>query len=898
MTAVAERLAQALADRYRIERELGQGGMATVYLAHDLKHDRRVALKVLKPELAAVLGAERFVQEIKTTAALQHPNILPLFDSGTADGFLYYVMPYIQGETIREKLNRETQFDIDESVRIATEVAGALEHAHQQGVIHRDIKPENLLLQDGRAMVADFGIALAVSAAAGGRMTETGLSLGTPHYMSPEQATAEKDLSARSDVYSLASVLYEMLTGSPPHVGASAQQIIMKIVTDQARPVTELRKSVPPHVAAATAKALEKLPADRFASAAAFAAALSNPAFTLAATAGTPAGRLAAPGGRRAAWVVAAVLAVIGLVNAGLLLRRDQPVRQVVRFRLDTPGTHQIVLQGDEDVAFALSPDGTRIVYSGRDSGSTTLRLYIRALDQVEGVPLQGTEDGIAPFFSPDGLWVGFATEEDEKLKKVPVSGGPAITLAEDVQERAGGGSWGDDGNIVYTSNDFRLSRVPGTGGVSAPLAGRDSVPGGMLWPSVLPGGGAILFEHCLGQCSQHDLAVLDVATGSMKIVVPGATRGWYIGTGHLVYATEAGALYAAPFDLERRTVTGPPVPVLDQVSSGIAFGSRVAISPAGAMAYLPGATEGGVRVVEVDRSGRSTEVIGRPGRYDQPRWAPGGDRIAVAQTSDAGSQILIYDLRSETLSPLTSVGNNIRPWWSPDGGRIAFYSTRGDTIGLYWMAADRSSLPEKLGEADSLLPQGASTTFWTRDGAWIVVDGETARSGDEDIVAVATGDRTVRMVVGTPADEQSGAVSPDGRWIAYLSNEGGPYQVYVRPFLREGGRWQVSTGAAGAPLWASSTELVYPDQTSGTLMAATLQFDGSVRVARRERLFELGGYTGLYNISTPGYDVSRDGQRFLMLSRGNGTRNATTPIVTLNWFEEVRRRMAEQGGK
>ena len=230
------RLSAALADRYRIERELGQGGMATVYLAQDLKHDRKVALKVLKPELAAVLGGDRFVVEIKTTAALQHPHILPLFDSGTAEGFLYYVMPFIQGETLRTKLDRETHFGIDEAVRITREVADALDYAHRHGVIHRDIKPENILLHDGRPMVADFGIALALSAAAGGRMTETGLSLGTPHYMSPEQATAEKELTGRSDIYSLGCVLYEMLSGSPPHVGATAQQIVMKIVMAPAQP--------------------------------------------------------------------------------------------------------------------------------------------------------------------------------------------------------------------------------------------------------------------------------------------------------------------------------------------------------------------------------------------------------------------------------------------------------------------------------------------------------------------------------------------------------------------------------------------------------------------------------------------------------------------------------------
>ena len=287
MRSDLSRLTAALADRYRIERELGQGGMATVYLAHDIKHARRVALKVLKPELAAVIGAERFLVEIKTTASLQHPHILSLFDSGSADGFLYYVMPFIDGETLRAKLDRETQLGVAEAVKIATDVADALHYAHTNGVIHRDIKPENILLANGRPMVADFGIALALSAAAGGRMTETGLSLGTPHYMSPEQATAEKDISARSDVYSLASVLYEMLAGQPPHLGGSAQQIIMKILAEPAQPVTMHRKAVPPNVAAAIAQSLEKLPADRLESAAAFARALGDPAFRAANSAGS-----------------------------------------------------------------------------------------------------------------------------------------------------------------------------------------------------------------------------------------------------------------------------------------------------------------------------------------------------------------------------------------------------------------------------------------------------------------------------------------------------------------------------------------------------------------------------------------------------------------------------------
>src|SRR5688572_8180110 len=290
MTGMLTGLSTALSERYRIERELGAGGMATVLLADDLKHHRRVAVKVLRPELAGVLGPERFLAEIRTTAALQHPNILPLFDSGAVDGFLYYVMPYIEGETLRGRINREGQLSIERAVRIAVDVAEALDYAHRQGVIHRDIKPENILLRDGRALVADFGIALAVSAAGGDRLTETGLSIGTPQYMSPEQATAAPELTGRTDVYSLATVLYEMLAGKPPHGGTSAQAIIARILTKDAEPLWQVRKSVPPNVSAAVAKALERVPADRFETAAEFAGALADQRFTASVGAARPAG--------------------------------------------------------------------------------------------------------------------------------------------------------------------------------------------------------------------------------------------------------------------------------------------------------------------------------------------------------------------------------------------------------------------------------------------------------------------------------------------------------------------------------------------------------------------------------------------------------------------------------
>jgi eukaryotic-like serine/threonine-protein kinase len=281
MAEITSRLSTALADRYRIERQLGEGGMATVYLAHDLKHDRKVALKVLRPELAAILGAERFLSEIKVTANLQHPNILPLYDSGEADTFLYYVMPYVEGATLREKLDRQKQLGVGETVDIAKSVASALRYAHDRGVIHRDVKPENILLQSGQALVADFGIALAVSQAGRARITETGLSLGTPQYMSPEQAMGDRELDVRSDVYSLGVMVYEMLAGEPPYLGGTAQAIISKVLADDPDPVTKYRHSVPAHLDAAIRQALQKAPADRFATPTAFAEALSDPSKTV-----------------------------------------------------------------------------------------------------------------------------------------------------------------------------------------------------------------------------------------------------------------------------------------------------------------------------------------------------------------------------------------------------------------------------------------------------------------------------------------------------------------------------------------------------------------------------------------------------------------------------------------
>jgi Tol biopolymer transport system component/tRNA A-37 threonylcarbamoyl transferase component Bud32 len=902
VTQQTDRLNAALDGRYRIERHLGEGGMAQVYLCEDIKHKRKVALKLLKPELAAVLGAERFVQEITTTAALQHPHILPLFDSGTADGFLFYVMPYIQGETLREKLNREAQLGVDEAVRIARDVADALDYAHRNGVIHRDIKPENILLHDGRPMVADFGIALAVSAAAGGRMTETGLSLGTPHYMSPEQATAEKEITARSDIYSVGSVLYEMLTGNPPFVGAVAQQIIMKIITEPAEPVTKYRKSVPQNVAAAVAKALEKLPADRFESAKAFAEALGNPNYTSAggAAAATEA-RAASWGGRRGLYLSWGVTALALAVGVAGWVRRQPSAMPVVRFPVPIK-SGQTLQAARSDAPFALSPDGTRIAYVAIDSGASSATLHLRALDQFAATSLPGTENAAAPFFSPDGHWIGFITTNRE-IKKVAVSGGPVTLIATGATLFRGAPSWGDDHSIIAYFAPGMLMRVGDGGG--APAMVLDTVSGSGMAPFVLPGSRAALVTVCpmSALACNGDLGVLDLAAGTVKVIVPGAARGWYLSSGHLVYGDQEGKLFAVKFDLQSLEVTSAPVAVLDGIQTTRFALPAVAISASGTMAYLTGGASGPSRViVQVDRAGLEEVIVRKPGSYEVPRLSPDGRRIALAnEDAQNAAQIWIHDRASGTTRQLTFDGISTRPAWSPDGKRVAFSTARGGTrVGWkIWSAPIDGSDPGALAVEGPGLT-GGSAVSWTRDGKWIVTDGppeDGKGAGGEDIFAIPTSGspRTMRPVVASRFNEQTGEVSPDGKWIAYVSNETGQYQIYVQPFLAPGGRTLISAGRVTEPVWVSSSELAYMNNDTDSLTLARLELGATPRVSRTP-LFDVRNYV-LGNQGYRNFDVSRDGKSFIFLKQLEASK-AVEPIVVLNWAEEVKRLMAAAGIK
>jgi eukaryotic-like serine/threonine-protein kinase len=891
MSSTMERLAAALADRYRVERELGQGGMATVYLAEDLKHRRRVAVKVLKPELAAVLGADRFVQEITTTAALQHPHILPLFDSGEADGFLFYVMPFIDGETLRSRLDRETQLGVEESVRIACDVADALHYAHSCGVVHRDIKPENILLANGRPMVADFGIALAVSAAAGGRMTETGLSLGTPHYMSPEQATAEKEISARSDVYSLASVLYEMLTGEPPHMGKSAQQIIMKIIVEPAKPVTDLRKSVPEHVEAAVLQALEKLPADRFASAAAFAAALGGEGGTvtrrLTSRRDAPGPAIVRPSGPLA-MLAAALLLMTGLAAGGWLRPSPEPtvIRQRVMlwsYHLPSPLDPGARLGASQ---VAIAPDGSSIVYA--DSSAGTLVLWRKARDAASAVPMPGTEGGVSPFFSPDGRWVGFRTL-DRKLRKIPVGGGGAVTLAENGGFNLKAAAWLDDHTIVYSAGISEVARVSADGGEPVML----SMPGAgsgvnLLSIAALPGSRGFLTAHCDGNCAVGSaISVYEFASDSARLLVPNASGVWFAPTGHLLFTDRERGLFAAPFDLGRLELTGGAVSVIEGVEP-----TRFALSTSGAAVYVVDRTaDAPSDLVWVTRDGRVEPVDSTwRGRFDYPAISPDGRSVAVSvrgRTTD-----LWIQREDGTRQKIIAEGEAAwRGSWTPDGESLAFVSVskeRGPGQARALLAR-----ADGVGTAWQLLTH--DFPVWevelSRDRQWVVFradeEGGANRlharrlQGDTAVLPLPTGRLTGTVQV---------SLSPDGRWLAFTAAEtAGPVEVYIASFPDMGSRRQVSRGGGNSPRWSRSGRELFFE--SGGMLVTVAVPPGPVLAPGPPRpLFSLAGFRVARN--RPQYDVAPGDQRFVMIREpGSAAREV---VYVENWFTELEKRMRQ----
>ena len=912
MTAPA-RLAEALVDRYRLERELGQGGMATVWLAYDLRHDRRIAIKVLRPELAAVIGAERFLTEIRTTANLQHPHILGLIDSGEAAGQLWYAMPYVEGESLRDRIQREKQLPVTDAVRLAREVAGALDYAHRHGVIHRDIKPENILLHDGSALVADFGIALAASRAGDGtRMTETGMSLGTPHYMSPEQAMGQRDLDARSDVYALGAVLYEMLAGEPPFTGPTAQAIVARVVTEEPRPLTAQRRTIPGHVEAAVLTALNKLPADRFATAAEFARALEDPGFRATTLITRAGGRAAESPSRRAALYALTAFALVASALAawGWLRQPANVVEEAsawrVRFGVVDPSW------GYVNFATSLSPDGRTIVYAdsvgpapGSRAGGALPQLFLKAEGTHVGQPIAGTVGGYAPFFSPDGRSIAFATLGGS-LVRMNVAGGSPTVLSDSAGN--GAGAWLEDGSIVFPDRQgARLLLVADTGGAVLRLTTADTIGRSIVHVTPLPGSRGALFEACVGLilCSQIETWLYQHPGGGVRRLLTGASRAHYLPSGHVVYLQGDGTIAAVPFDLQALRVSGAPVLLRAGAATDGVRGGMVVSRDGGTLLYAAGAV---VRspgllpdLVLVDRAGRVTPVPGgdtlRVAGNGGLNLAPDGRAVAYDREEPASGRtdIFIKQLPDGPVSRLTFEGNqNIRPSWSGDGRHILWVSDRNGIQELWRQRADGSGAAERVFGEKRPVFDGR----WSADGQWLIYRTDDLSAGSGDIMALNLRDSTTVTVAATRFEETGPELSPDGRWIAFSSSLSGRKEVYVRPFPGvEGGQWQVSVDGGSEPRWSRDGRELFYWSDAGEMVRAAVTLEPAFAVTTRTVLF---GGAWFRNDDSHVFDLMPDGRSFIALRLRPDTvgldasEDHGDPVLVRGWGAESRRLLAK----
>jgi serine/threonine-protein kinase len=776
---------------------------------------------------------------------------------------------------------------VDEAVRIAREVADALDYAHGKGIIHRDIKPENILIQNGRPMVADFGIALAVSAAAGGRMTETGLSLGTPHYMSPEQATAEKEISARSDVYSLASVLFEMLAGQPPHLGGSAQQIIMKIIAEPVRPVTTLRKSVPPNVAAALAKALEKLPADRFESAKAFAEALGNPTFAVS-TAASNGGDPRTISWKERAAVPFAFVAVVSTAALVWSWTRPEPGHPVARYYLGLPDSAQI---GGNYARIGLSPDGLRLVYrSGENAGA---ELWLRERDKLGATKLAGTTGARAPFVSPDGLIVAYYV--NRSLWTVSLQGGPPrLVSTGEIGEY--GGSWGSDGTLVMDgpgpSGLVKGRATPGAQAVAFTQLDTARGESDHVFPDVLPNGKGVLFVVRRGAFDTWEIAVADTRTGKHRILTRGV-HARFARSGHLLIVTSSGELTAAAFDQAAMQLTGAPVALDEQVGlRGSVRAADLAITTEGTLVYSPqgaGAGGQGGEPTWVERDGRATPVAANwteTARF--PDLSPDGTQLALSIQDDKGLNLWVHHLTRGTNTKLSHEGSiNWRPAWMGDSRRLTYMSDRRAFGEAFLRRLDGS-------DTDSLLltrPLGLQEVMVTRDDQWLVYR-EGANASSDLYARRLAGDTTPIALATSEFLERNPEVSPDGRYLAYASDETGRVEVYLRPFPNAGdGKWPVSTAGGMNPLWSQDGRELFYRSDAGDLMSVDVTSIGTPPIGQQRVLFSALPY--LFEPTHRMYDVTGDGKQFVMMRRTAERMSASAPLVVVeNFFEELRRRV------
>ena len=887
MSATSECLTAALADRYHIERELGAGGMATVYLAHDLKHDRDVAIKVLHQDLGAALGAERFLAEIRTTARLQHPHILPLLDSGDADGLLYYVMPVVAGETLRARLVREQQLPISDAVRIAREVASALDYAHRQGVIHRDIKPENILLHDGQALVADFGIALAVQQAGGQRMTQTGLSLGTPQYMSPEQAMGEKNIDARSDIYALGAVTYEMLCGDPPFTGSSVQAIVAKVMTERPTPLHTVRDTVPPNVEHAVLTALAKLPADRFASASEFAAALGDATGTRS-TPHTRAAPIRTQWNRISAALAAVAVAAIAAAAWGWL-RPVASHEPVTRVAVAMPPGQEIEPQF-YGFSFDVTRDGTRLAYVGQGPVTGTTQLWIRPLDALEGTPVAGTDGAVSVAWSPDGKSLLYNDITVRTTVVINVETGQVIHLP-DMDDA----TWGND-NAIYALRPGGYVTRQQVGAAADTVARIDSTQSHRPL-AIVPDGSAALYvpsSKVIGDTTTAQIRAVSFRTGKVSVVGPGV-QVRVLPNGQLLRFTADGTVYLTPFDQKSLRLTGAGVPIA-RVAMGANSGSRtfpqISISQNGTMMYLSGHLQRH-KLAWLDATGHDLVSTNIEGFFWGFSLSPDGTQLAYSlDESDNGiaasggvglADVWVEQLKTGVRTRLTSAHMNLRPSWSADGKYVLWARIGGDAPQSMVERRADATEPERTVLTRAAFGHSIGYGRWLPNHRTLLISTYGDEPTGRDIYYITPGaDSVAHPFAVMPGDQVAPTPSPDGSLIAYTSSDAsGEHDLYIQPFPSGTTRLQVSTGAASSGRWSHDGHTLYFWDQRGKLMAVSIVVRPALGITGVREIGGNGEPMGASITNASLFDVAPDG-RVLVASEIPGSFNL---ILVRNWM-------------
>ncbi|MFN0159247.1 MAG: protein kinase domain-containing protein [Bacteroidota bacterium] len=896
-------------SHYKILEKLGEGGMGVVYKAQDTKLDRLVALKFLPSHLStSEQDKARFIQEAKAASAINHPNICTIYSVDEHDKQLFIAMEFVDGQTLREKFKSQPphqkdggQANLKSAIDIGIQIADGLAAAHEKGIVHRDIKPENIMVRkDGIAQIMDFGLAKLQGIS---RLTKEGSTVGTAGYMSPEQVQGQ-DADHRSDIFSLGVLLYEMITGQLPFKGVHETAMAYEIVNVDSPPMSSINPEIPPELDAIVLECLEKDPKERTQAASQVSLDLKRykressrqrasrivPARPVDSTRATvrsqsQTGILPRSPKMKPLWLAGAV--VLGIAIGWLLflqLSNNRVEKETRRVNLSaTTATGQKIYSSDIP-AVAISPDGQFVAYSLTESGSS--RIFLRALNNFQSTPIKGTENGTAPFFSPDGQWIAFAA--DGKIKKVPASGGSVETICEAPGFR--GASWGPDNKIIF-SPEFAssLMSVSAGGGSVQVFSKLDSAGKERThrWPSILPDGKWVLYT--IGDPNNPNsyadalLAIQSTETGERHILDVRGEMAQYVEPGYLIVA-RSGALLAAPFSLKEFRVTQPLSTVMNDVSgdpgSGVCYFS---VSTNGHLVYLPGYLNQDFELVSVTREGQMTTLPLQPQPYTTPRVSPDGSKLAVTIGLVAGNDtdIWIYDFQTTSFNRLTFEKRMFSGIWSRDGKSLYYASGMAGKEGLMVKPADGSS------NGTIVLPSSGPEfpISISPDGGKMIIN-TIALEGDIHVLDLNI-DKKVSPLISSPASEYGGHISPDGKYIIYISNESGRFEVYVRTYPDLKGKWQISKSGGVLPLWSPDGREILYVNTVGRMMTAPLQRQPTFLPGAPRELFDA---SQMYFPNNPiaNYDMTPDGKNFIFVRSTNVNANVTAFNVVLNWTDEL----------